>query len=369
MKRVLCIVGGMNAGGAETFLMKIYRELDKSKYQMDFCVTTKKKGFYDDEICSMGGRVIRVVPKSENPIKSFFSYYCTIKNNNYKIVLRTSQHSLSAIELLIGWLAGAKTRVYRSSNSQTMGTGIEAVFHKMFSFLPKIFANVKIAPSDKAAIFMFGKQEYQNGKVLILKNGIPIDDFLFNEDLRKKTRCDLKIDDKFVMGHIGRFSNQKNHRFLIDIFSEFNKIKTNSCLLLIGTGELKDDIVSYIENKGLSNKVFLLGVRNDIPALLSAMDTFVFPSFYEGMPNTVIEAQANGLSSFISNTISNDVKINDNVHLLDIETPADKWANVIVDKYDRLSIDECQFNLTASGYNIKDVVKMFEKEVLLKEVN
>ncbi len=119
MKRMLCIVGGMNAGGAETFLMKVYRALDKTQYQMDFAVAVKEKGFYDDEILSMGGKIFHIIPKTKGFLKNFFDIKRIVKENGYKSVLRTSQHSLSALELLAARLGGAKITIFRSSNSDT----------------------------------------------------------------------------------------------------------------------------------------------------------------------------------------------------------------------------------------------------------
>lgn len=361
MKRILCIVGSMNAGGAETFLMKIYRKLDREKYQMDFCVSKSEKGFYDDEISNMGGRIIHTVPKSKNPIASFVSIYNIVKKYNYKYIMRVSQHSLSALELLAAKLAGAEVLVYRSSNSSTMGGGMSNVLHKMFRFLPRLIANVKIAPSLPASEFMFGEKLTKRGEVIFLKNGIPLNEFTYSTEARKKIRDEIHIKDQLLIGHIGRFSHQKNHEKLVKIFYEVKKYKKDAHLMLVGTGELEVSIKNLIHSLKLDNSVHFMGVRKDIPDLLSAMDVFVFPSLFEGMPNVIIEAQANGVPCVISDTITSEVKILENVTILPIQKK-DEWTkNILTMK--RIDSIKAQKELKKKGYDIETVVEAYVSSV------
>lgn len=365
MKRLLCIVGGMNAGGAETFLMKVYRKIDKEKYQMDFCVSKPEKGFYDDEIISMGGQIIHTTPKSKNPFGSFYSIYKIVKTKEYKYVMRVSQHSLSALELLAAKMAGAKIRVFRSSNSNTMKGGMSYRLHQIFKFLPCTVANVKIAPSLPAAEFMFGKKSVERNEILFLNNGIPLKSFSYNENDRNRIRTELGITDHLLLGHIGRFTNQKNHNQLLDIFFEVAKCIPNAHMMLIGEGELEDSILKKVRDKKMENRVHFMGVRKDISALLSAMDVFVFPSLYEGMPNTVIEAQANGVPCIISDRITPEVKMCDNVEMLSLNNNA-LW----VDKITRAKRNDSSVNqrqLVEKGYDIETVVKKFTDAVFERE--
>lgn len=356
MKKILCIVGGMNAGGAETFLMKIYRALDKSKYQMDFCVSSAKKGFYDDEIKSMGGKIIHITKKSKNPIKSFFDIKHVVKTGNYKSVIRISQHSLSSIDLLAAKLGGAKKLIFRSSNSNSCGSILNRFFHILFKPLAIIIPNVKIAPSDVAAIHMFGKSQFVTAKVKILNNGLNVNDYKFNEEIRKIKRKELNInDDELVIGHVGRMTKQKNHKFLIDIFNEYLKKNSNARLLLIGNGELETEIREYIKSKGILHKVEMLGVRSDTNQLYQAMDCFVFPSLYEGMPNTVIEAQTSGLKCIVSNTITKDVNITSKVSFYSIYD-IEEWVNNISVSQKR--IDDYKV-IKKYGYDITNTVNVF----------
>ena len=217
-KRMLCIVGMMSADGAETFLMKIMRNLDRSKYQMDYCVTTYEDGYYDKEIKALGGKVFRVPPKTKGPFKNFNEIRKLVKRENYRYVMRVSQHSLSAMELLAAKMGGAKVLVYRSSNSNTCGGRLNTLLHKMCKFLSICIPNVKIAPSSEAAEFMFGKRLTEKGDVLLLPNALNIETYQYNEKIRKNLRRELGVENSFVVGHVGRFTEQKNHAFLLEIF-------------------------------------------------------------------------------------------------------------------------------------------------------
>lgn len=360
MKRILCIVGSMDAGGAETFLMKLYRSFDKTKYQMDFIVATTEKGTYDAEIESLGGIIYHVSPKSEGFIRNFTAIRQIVKENHYDIVLRTSQNSLSALELLAAKMGGANKRIFRSSNSNASATSSkQRIIHRMCRFMPILFSNIRIAPSTEAAEFMFGKHCISNGKATILKNAVDLDKYRFNLEDREALRRELGIENNFVIGHVGRFNEQKNHAFLIDIFSDIKKRKQDAKMLLVGDGELKSDIEKRVEDLNLKNDVLFLGVRNDVTCLLSAMDALVFPSLFEGMPNVVIESQAAGLPCYISDTITREAKITDFVTFIPLSFDSSRWAEIVstdVSAYDRT---DATLTLEREGYSIKSVLKEF----------
>lgn len=363
MKRILCIVGSMNAGGAETFLMKVYRQLDKTKYQMDFAVAIEEKGYYDDEILKMGGKIFHVTPKSKGFFQNFNNIRRIVHENNYRYVLRTSQHSLSALELFSAWLGGAKTRVFRSSNSNTMTTSKkQLLLHKLCFFMPRFFANVRIAPSTEAAEFMFGGNCVKKKKTTLLHNGIDLSVYRYSETDREQIRKEFNIPgNAFVIGHVGRFQTQKNHQFLLDIFSHVCKENENALLLLVGKGELEEKIREKATALGILDRIIFTGVRSDVPALLSAMDVFVFPSLYEGMPNTVIEAQATGLPCVISDTLTKEANVTGLVTYLPLENPA-TWGKQAIN-----SVQKERTNTHAifeeAGYDIQSVADHFVKLV------
>lgn len=365
MKRLLCITANMNAGGAETFLMKVYRNLDRDIFQMDFCVTNKENK-YEDEIVKLGGRIYVIPPKSKNPIKSFYSIIKLVKKEQYKYVIRVNEHSLSTIDLIAAKLGGASCLAMRSSNSAS-DSKLSTVLHKMFMFLPKLVPNVKIAPSKLAAEYTFGKKEAES-KVHIINNGLDIDDFSFNELSRKEIRNQLGIDDELVIGHVGRFNAQKNHSYLLDVFSEIAKRNNEAILLLVGEGILENEIKQKAIELGIIHRCIFTGVRSDVNKLLCAMDVFVFPSLYEGMPNTVIEAQTSGLKCFVSDSITKEANVNGMVTFLPIDSNPAIWSDQILNSkldYDRLCSAEY---MISSGYSISDTATKFS-ELIFNNTN
>ncbi len=359
MKKLLCIVGNMNAGGAETFLMKMYRKFDKSKYQMDFCVASIQEGFYEKEILDLGGKIYRITPKIKNPIKNFLDIKNIVKNNDYKYVLRVSQHSLSTLELLAARLGGAKKIAFRSSNTNPGNSKLSLLIHYVFRPFANLITNVKIAPSTEAALFMFGKRVVKNKKFYLLNNGLEIKDYEYSEENRKKIRKELGLKNEFLIGHIGRFSKQKNHKFLLDIFKEFLKKNSNSLLLLIGIGELENEIKDYAKELNIYNKIIFYGPSNKTSQIYSAIDYLVFPSLYEGMPNVVIEAQASGLECLVSDTITKECNLTNKVKFKSLQDSPKEWSKEIkLEKSNRSDVVKFLYD---NHYNIDDVVLTFEK--------
>lgn len=360
MKRVLCLISGMNAGGAETFLMKLYRQLDKTKYQMDFCINVFDKCFYEEEILAFGGRVYRIPSKSASISTFKKQLYKIVKGNQYNYVLRITSSALGFMDLKIAHKAGADVCAARSSNSSDGGSLKSKIAHKLGSILYGQYVNVKIAPSNLAAEYTFGKKAYKNGDVSILHNAIDIDEYCFEAEMRNHIRSKYKIQDETtVFGHVGRFMTQKNHSFLLEVFSEYIKLNKSGVLMLVGGGELESTIKEKAFKLGILDKIIFTGIRSDVQALMSAMDVFVFPSLYEGMPNTVIEAQATGLPCVISNTITREANITGLIHYLPLGN-ASEWANYI-ERLPKVVRETPRQKFKENCYDIETVTKQFVK--------
>ena len=369
MNRLLWIISCMNTGGAETFLMKMFRNIDRKQYMMDFCVVSKEN-YYEEEIKQLGGKMFYIPLKSKHPVKSFNAIRRIVKENNYNYVIRVNEHSLSTIDLLAAKSGGAKVLAMRSSNASS-GSKMSVFLHKMFIFLPKIIPNVKFAPSKLAAEYTFGKNCIENNNTMLLNNGLDTKKFTYSVNERYKIRKQLGIEEeKIVIGHIGRFNTQKNHEFLIDIFNEFHKRNSNSILVLVGKGNLEDKIKDKVKKLGLANDVLFLGVRKDIPELLCAFDIFLFPSFYEGMPNTVIEAQTTGLPCLISDSITQEAKITDKVNYASLNETALIWSNKCLNLLSQNSFNRKEYSIIMKnkGYEMSDCVKKFV-ELVFNERN
>jgi len=362
MNKLLCIVGGMNTGGAETFLMKVLRSLDRSSYTMDFCVAIEEKGYYDEEIERLGSKIYHIPPKTKNPFSSFNAIKKVVKDGKYDSVLRISQNSMSAIDLIAAKCGGAKNLLFRSSNTGTCGNRVDDIAHFLCKPIAMVVPTIKIAPSSEAAAFMFGKSSLKKGNVAILKNGLNIDLFEFDKKKRNNIRSQQNWEDYFVIGHVGRFNKQKNHKFLISIFSNEKIDKKKIKLVLIGSGELEEETRSLVNKLGISNSVEFMGIRNNVNELMMAFDAFVLPSYYEGMPNVAIEAQTTGLPCLLSSTITKEVIITDLVRFIDINDET-AWINSLNEISFHGSVDREKYaiKMREAGYSIYDVIEHFKK--------
>ncbi len=360
IKRLLCCMSSMNAGGAETFLMKQYRMLDKEKYQLDFCVNVQERCFYDDEIEALGGRIYRIPPKSKDFKKSLEALTDIVRENGYKNVLCSSVKPGTALELIAAKKGGAINLIYRSSNSSIDGGTKQKILHSTIGLLARTVPTIKIAPSKEAAEYCFGKGCIESGKAFLLHNGIDTSVYRYSDEVRIRMRKELQLEDKFAVAHVGRFSKAKNHAFLLDVFEELIKIKPESILLLIGTGELEEAVRQKAKEKNIENKIVFLGLRNDVPQVLCAADMFVFPSFYEGMPNTVIEAQALSLHCVISDRITPDADITGNVEYLPLGD-AKQWANAVAKHTKGYARQDMSELFKAQKYDIETTSKEFVK--------
>lgn len=316
MNRLLCIINNMNMGGAETFLMKVYRTIDRKNYQMDFCVNVSGKCDYEDEIKQMGGRFFRISPKSDNSKEFKKQLKKIVHDNSYDNVLRVTSNAAGFWDLKIAKKAGATHTIARSSNADD-GNKLQRLINSVGRALWGRYVDEKIAPSDLAAAYTFGKKALIRGEVKKLNNGLDLSAFCFSDEGRNKVREEFNISSQTsVIGHIGRFNTQKNHRFLLMFFNEYRKSNPDSVLMLVGVGTLEEQIKKLADDLGLADSVIFTGLRKDIPDLLSAFDLLAMPSLYEGMPNVVIEAQACGVPCILSDTITREANLSGEVVFL-----------------------------------------------------
>lgn len=360
--RVLHVFGELNVGGAESRTMDIYRHIDRKKVQFDFLVHTEKIGFFEAEIESLGGKIYRI-PRFG--IKSLFSYKKALhdffkKHTEYKIV---HGHMLSTAFIYQGIAKkyDVPIRIAHSRCGSRTELNFENIVKEIFKRFVRFYVTDKFAVSEIAAISAFGRHDVRNNKVKILPNAIQTEKYKFNECIRNKIRKELNAADKFIVGHIGRFQQQKNHKFLIKIFYELQKQIPDSLLLLVGDGELKNEIMQLVDSLGLEKKVIFTGVRSDVPYLLQAMDVLLFPSFFEGFPGVVLEAQAAGLPCVISDTITKEVKLTNIVKYVSLNDDVKNWIQAIIDitkNYDRKDIHR---QVIEAGYDVKTIAKWYEQ--------
>ncbi|WML47798.1 glycosyltransferase family 1 protein [Neobacillus sp. PS3-34] len=348
--RVLQVVVNMNRGGAETLIMNLYRNINRSKIQFDFL--TCKDGVFDSEIKEMGGKIYRIPYISEvghfNYIKKLNAFFSSKKE--YKIV-HSHLDKMSGHVLKAAKKAGIPFRISHSHNTQSEG-GIAARLYKWHAGkLIHSNATNLMACSNDAARWLFN-DKYQSS--MILKNGIETEKFQFSSRIRQKVREELKLDNKFVIGDVGRFNHQKNHPFLIDLFNQFNKQAEDSILILVGDGSLRTEMEMKVKKASIEDKVLFLGIRSDINHLLQAFDSLVFPSLHEGLPVSLIEAQASGLPCLISNHISKEVDLGmDLVNYCSLNDKSEWIEKMRQLKKDKVTRKVSSQALLDHGYDIK----------------
>lgn len=357
-QRLLCIVSNMDTGGAETFLMKMYRKLDRNRYQMDFVVSGDGRGYYEDEIVQLGGIVYRITRKTKDFVAFRRELAAAVRDDGYPCVLRIGSDALSAIDLWVAKRAGARRLALRSSNASDGKGSLGMFLQKAFRRLLTSVADVKIAPSDLAAAYTFGPKAVSNGEVHYLHNALDLNAYTFSPEIRSATRSELGIEpDALVVGHVGRFAPQKNHGFLIEVFAELLKARPDARLVLVGQGELEGEVRGKAEVFGVLDSIVFTGVCPDVPALLSAFDALALPSLYEGMPNVVIEAQAAGLACVVSDTVTRQADVTGLVEYLPIDDTT-AWANALESAATVERLDT-RTAMTAAGYDISREAKKF----------
>ena len=240
-------------------------------------------------------------------------------------------NTLSAFPLFAAWMAEVPVRILHNHSTSSPGETKRNIMKAVLRPLAKLFANHYFACSKLAADWMYGKKLVDEGKVTIIHNAIDPDKFAFNPEKRKILRKELGLEGKFVIGHVGRFMFQKNHEFLIDLFAEVVKENPEARLILIGDGPLKEHIQQKVKNLGLSEKVQFLGIRNDVADLYNAMDLFLLPSHYEGLPVVGVEAQANGLPMIVSDRVTKEMKVTDLVTYKSLDANKIGWIKSVKD--------------------------------------
>ena len=344
--RILHIVTYMGRGGLETMLMNYYRNIDRSKVQFDFLVHRDFKADYDDEIESLGGRIYRISPLnpfSLNYYKELDSFFK--EHEEYKIV-HVHQDCMSSIALKVAKKNNVPIRIGHSHSSSQ---------DKNIKYLLKLYY-MKSIPTYATHLFACGKEAgdwmFSGAKYEIVNNAIDTNRFKFNKELSKKLKEEYQLQDKLVIGHVGRFNYPKNHDFLIDIFNELVKLNNDSRLVLVGSGDLEESIKEKVRTLGLEDYVMFMGSRSDVNEIMQMMDVFVFPSHYEGLPVTLVEAQASGLPIIKSNNVPDQCIMTNNVYSLSLGNTSE-WANKILEVSKSFERKDTTQDIINANYDIK----------------
>lgn len=338
--RVLHVLGTTNLGGAESRIMELYRCIDRSKVQFDFLVHTDKEGHYSKEIRELGGHIyslprFKVINLAEyrRAIREFFTEHPEF------VAVQGHMTSTASIYLPIAKKLNPSIVTIAHARSAGVDKGVKGYITKFLRSSLKKKADYCFTCSKEAGEAVFGKEWVKQGHVLTIPNAIDVNRFQYNEAVRNEVRAELGIQDKFVIGHVGRFGFMKNHTYLVDIFAELCRQREDMALVLIGKGEEEENIHQKLkklglelfgEEQALENKVLFLGNRFDVERYYQVFDYFVFPSIFEGLPGSVAEAQAAGLHCLISDKITREVALTELVSYRSIEEEPKLWAEEIL---------------------------------------
>lgn len=349
--RVLHVLTGLSAGGAESFIMNMYRNIDRSKVQFDFLLRSEDN-LYKDELEKMGSRVYVTASFPRHFLKNAVQTSAFFKEHHYDIIHVHANALLYTYVLCCAKRYGVKCRIIHSHNTAMAHMQLLPI-HEWNKKRIGTLATDCFACSEDAGKWMF------NRDFTVINNAIDLEKFAFDPEKRAEVRASLGIkEEDLVIGHVGRFVEQKNHAFLIEVFAQIEKCRKNIKLLLVGDGILRNSIENQVKSLNLENKVIFLGTRNDTAEVINAFDLFVFPSLFEGLAIVAIEAQANGLKAVCSDCVPEEVLFTGNTNRLSLEVGPEDWAEHI------LNMDASRLDLTDqlrnAGYDIRQEAKKLQ---------
>lgn len=357
MIKIAIVTKNLEINGISSVIMNYAENIDLQKFSLTIFCGEKIDQNYYDKLCQLGIDVIKL-PNKRNKIKFFWKLYKNLEKRKYDILHVHGNSSAMAFELFIGKLRKIKVRIAHCHNSVKNKSILKKFLMVAFNHL----YTDAFACGKKAGETLFGNKDFY-----IMKNGIDISKYQYNEVLRNKIRNKLNINNNFVLGHIGRFNEQKNHKFLLDVFERVADKNDKFVLLLVGTGPDFDDIKERISKSRHKDKFIMYGETTKPEEMYFAMDAFIFPSLYEGLPLTLVEAQISGLRCIISDVITDEVIISDIVTKVSLND-IDMWVNNILDlkiKNDRKSFI-VKNKVNADKYEIKQCVN--DLEIKFKEI-
>lgn len=357
MKKILLFNSEISTDGISKLLSSITENISSDFNVEIMTYIIKKDIFFKD-----GSIKIHEIGTTKNIFKRIRKEKEIIKKGNYDIVHINGNYWLRIFDCIAAKKAGVRKVIIHSHNSNAgNSSSIKNIIHKLLKKLFDYVATDYYTCSDKAAEWMFSKKICNNKQYTLIRNGVEINRFKFNNEIRTKLRKELKVDRKFVIGHIGRFQYQKNHDFLIDIFKKCKNIRKNSVLLLIGEGPLEESIKQKVRDLNLEDSVLFLGNKRDAYNYYNVMDCFVLPSYFEGLPIVCVESQANGVPTIISDSITKQVKINNDLKSISLNEKPQKWAEVIL-KSKSKDRENAYKSVVKHRFDIKSVVLDLEKQ-------
>jgi glycosyltransferase involved in cell wall biosynthesis len=327
--RVLHVLSSLEkTSGVASFIINYLRNINRSYIKFDFLVFFEVSDSYNNEIRELGSNIYYI---REPKLFSFYNFMADLdtffkSHKDEWDILHLHEIWCAPVVLSCAKKNGIKVRIMHSHATAYSDKLTSGIRNYLFSKAIPFYATDEFACSIAAGRFLYGRKAVENGKVKIVNNAVDVQRFVFNVQYRLSIRNELMINGHFVVGNVSRFTEQKNHLFLLKIFYEIVRAKPNSVLILVGEGRLKERIEKLASDLGIRDKVYFLGARNDVEKILMAIDILIMPSLYEGLPIVGVESQVSGLPCLFSNNITREVTINENVDFLSLSYKPEIWA-------------------------------------------
>ena len=363
--RILNLFTIMNRGGAETMVMNYYRRIDRSKVQFDFIVHREERGDYDDEIEALGGKIYRICPIYPKNFKKYKAQLNQFFDEHPEyLIVHSHMSELGYFAFKIAKEHGVKCTICHAHNapnfkSETLSEKAKDIVRFVFKHKIRKYTDYRFVCGMDAGKWLFGRRAKR--KFIMMNNAIEADKFRWNRKKAADLRREMNLDGKFTVINVGRFNAQKNHNFILDIFNLIHYKNPDSVLLLAGDGELRERIMQKAEKLGLGDCVRFLGVRDDINDLLLASDVFLFPSLYEGLPVTLVEAQASGIKCVISDAVPKDCKITKNIVTVPLDETPGVWADEVLKFADGYERKDTYETIVKKKFDIEENAKWLEE--------
>lgn len=364
--KVLQVVGSLRIGGAETVAMNLYRYINRDIFQFDYLVYGNNIGAYESEVKALGGQVIHIDYSYRNLNKYKEEFVDVLRNNGPYTIVHSHMMFHNSLVLSIARRFGIPITVSHAHSTNDGGTSnnpiiktIRALYVNKARNIINNNSDLIVACGTDAGEYLYGKAEYSR-RGFLLKNGIDLNKYKFDKDLRAKFRKKYNIEDKKVLGCVGHFEKVKNHSFLIDVFNQIHKLDSDTVLILLGDGSLKKEIEKKCIELGINNDVVFIGNVNNVNEWMQAMDFLLMPSLYEGIPLTLIEAQAAGLKCFVSNKVSEESNVTGWLDYLPLNEEC--WVSKVNQYtcYDRST--NWSDKIIKNGYDVETNVSSLQKK-------
>lgn len=374
MKKVLHYVGCMHRGGMEMFIMNLFRHIDRTELMFDFAIHGSEVGDFQEEIRELGGKWYFFPKMRKNPMKyrkAWRSFWRAHAGEYCAFHFHTNSLA-NVIALEEAARAGVPIRIIHSHSSmadrgrlQWLNDFLHGLHQKK---IPKLATHL-FACSDKAAAWLFGDMQHNSLPVTQINNGINIEKFRYNEMDREQIRKTMALDGLKVVGHVGAFLPVKNHKFIVDVIEKAYEMDASIRCVFIGQGSLYEEIKDLVAAKKLEDVILFLGVQNNVHQWLSAMDVFIMPSLYEGLPVSLIEVQANGLPAMVSDTITDSLKLQNNIYYKALSDGPAAWAKEIIKVIDQNCREYNSNCVSEGGFDIKETTEIYESIILNDRLN